>query len=113
MRDLESINEFNKGVELYKNKEYNNAINIFSKYINQWGTQVLEGRDAIYYRGISFLNLSNFGNAILDFDKLIESGKIKSDFPNRYGGYKHNVYRLYLIFYTRGLCYSNNEPKKL
>jgi len=78
-----------KGIELYENEKYNEAIAEFDKAIeiNKNDT------DAYYYRGLSFFNQDMCDKAQPDFDKVISLDK-----------------ESVMSYYFRGMC--NTDQKK-
>ncbi|MDA8053018.1 MAG: tetratricopeptide repeat protein [Deltaproteobacteria bacterium] len=63
--------EFNKGMDLYKKKDYANAVLAFNKFINKY-PQSKDTPDAVFYKAVSNFNLKKYPVSILEFHKFSE-----------------------------------------
>ncbi|MCS7019104.1 MAG: tetratricopeptide repeat protein [Cytophagales bacterium] len=61
-------NDFEKGNEAYRNRDYHSAIGYYNKYLNQSKQEVPL---LLFRRGDAFLKLGKFKEAINDFNRLI------------------------------------------
>ncbi len=100
--------ECTKGTSYYENKEYDKAIKVFSKVINQTDTC----SDCFLYRGFSYREIEQSEEARADFTRLINSkndiGKMVG-YVNRGGTfYDQRKYELALKDYKKALEY---EPQ--
>ncbi len=64
------VDELNRGLVDYFAGQYGLAVEAFSRYIDG---QEIPNSTAYYYRGMSRLAMAEYGNAIADFDTLIEN----------------------------------------
>ncbi len=62
---------FNKGMDLYKKKDYAKAVVAFSKSINKY-PQSKDTPDALFYKAASNFNLKKYPVSILEFHKFSE-----------------------------------------
>lgn len=65
------LEDFNKGMDLYKKKDYVNAVLAFSKFINKY-PQSKDTADAVFYKAVSNFNLKKYPVSILEFHKFSE-----------------------------------------
>ena len=63
--------DFNKGMDLYKNKDYAAAAAFFSKLISKY-PQSEDAPDALFYKAMSNFNLKKYPVSILEFHKFSE-----------------------------------------
>lgn len=63
------INGFNKGMDLYKKKDYAGAVLAFNKFINKY-PQSKDTPDALFYKAVSNFNLKKYPVSILEFHKF-------------------------------------------
>jgi tetratricopeptide (TPR) repeat protein len=73
LKTSELLNYWNNGVELYRKKDYQNAILNFSKYleIEPYAT------DALFFRALSKTEIQDRNGAINDYDKILpQEGKV-------------------------------------
>ncbi|MCL4322547.1 MAG: tetratricopeptide repeat protein [Deltaproteobacteria bacterium] len=62
---------FNKGMDLYKKKDYANAVLAFNKFISKY-PQSKDTPDAVFYKAVSNFNLKKYPVSILEFHKFSE-----------------------------------------
>ena len=100
--------ERTKGITYYENKEYDKAIEVFSKVINQTDSC----SDCFLYRGFSYRDIERPEEARADFTRLINSKNDidkKVGYVNRGGTfYDQRKYELALQDYKQALEY---EPQ--
>lgn len=82
----EEENTFKYGLNFFNNKDYNNAIQSFSKTLNYYAYNV----EALFYRAIAYFEVGNYSAAINDNSKLLQID------PYKYLAY-HNRAEAYLL----------------
>ncbi len=90
------VDELNRGLVDYFAGQYGLAVEAFSRYID---SQEIPTSTAYYYRGMSRLAMSEYGNAIGDFDILIEK------YPNDRFWSKAYQQKAFILW-----AYLNNYP---
>ena len=105
--------EYNKGLNFLENKDYENAIKVFSEIINQTDTC----NDCYLNRGFAYRELNRTELARDDFNKLINSQNDLYQhlgYVNRGGTYYDmRDYNLALNDYKKGLEYDSLNAKIL